>query len=134
MFSSSTSTEYKLPKYNMASGFDPNKSLINGDKLQDFLRSPLEPEITSIPGIGPKTAESMAEENITTSYQVIGKFLSLIGENTSTADACDEFWAWLSTHNVKGYRSGVTECIAEKVNMMIPGLYSSDEFHKDEEE
>ena len=114
------------------SGYDPSRSLVGPDKLSDFLRSPLERKITSVPGIGKVVAASMAEEGITTSYQLVGKFLSIIGENTSTADACDEFWAWLSTHKVTGYRSGVTECIAEKVNVMIPGLYSSDEFRKAE--
>ena len=110
----------------MARKFDPSKSLVNSDKLQDFLREELVQDIRSVPGIGPKAAESMAEDGVRTTYQLIGKFLSFC-DGSTTQEACDNFWSWLGEHKVAGWRSGVTEAIAEKTNMMIPGIYNAED-------
>ena len=110
----------------MTRKFDPSKSLVKPDKLQDFLREEIVEDIQSVPGIGRVAAESMAEDGIHTTYQLIGKFLSFC-DGSTTQQVCDNFWLWLSEHRVAGWRSGVTEAIAEKANMMIPGIYNAED-------
>lgn len=103
------------------SGFDPNKSKISTDKLGHFLRNPMGKDVLEIPGMDRMIAQSMADEGITTTFQVMGKFLSFAGPNTTAVEVCDLFWAWLGTHRARSAtQSGITECFAERVNMILP--------------
>lgn len=78
-----------------------------------------------MPGIGPKAAEALASgddpnEKITNTFQLIGKYLLLKGPDdgdskVSCVEHCDKFWAFLQSKGVNSYRSGIVQCIAEKV-------------------
>ena len=103
--------------------YDPARSRVAEDKLRDFIGAPIEADLTSVPGIGPATAANLAADGIQTTYQLIGKYLSFCSEGADTQTVCDQFVEYLASMGVKGYRSGITECIAERVNVMIPGLY-----------
>jgi hypothetical protein len=111
----------------MSEGYDPNKSKVSQDKMADFLLADIDPDITSVPGIGPAAVRNLAESNITTTYQLIGQFLLLRGDNMGTQAHCDAFWYWLQEQGINAHRSGIIETIAEKVETMMPGLYVKDE-------
>ena len=108
--------------------YDLNASRASEDLLQAFMRGPLEADLQSVPGVGKKTAELLTADGVTTTYQLIAKFLSFCGEGVSTRSVCDSFVQYLAAVGVRGWRNGITECIAERVNLMIPGLYNADEF------
>eukprot|EP00204_Picochlorum_oklahomense_P003279 CAMPEP_0118806326 /NCGR_PEP_ID=MMETSP1161-20130426/31142_1 /TAXON_ID=249345 /ORGANISM="Picochlorum oklahomensis, Strain CCMP2329" /LENGTH=81 /DNA_ID=CAMNT_0006735475 /DNA_START=58 /DNA_END=300 /DNA_ORIENTATION=+ len=81
----------------MATGFDVNRSKVSDDALAEFLSKPVEEDITTVPGIGPKAAEILAKncENdpgIETTFQLIGKFLSLKGKGMGSKEHCDAMW------------------------------------------
>ena len=46
-------------------------------------------------------------------------------------DVTNRFYLWLKARGIKSGRNSVTEAIAEKCNVMCPGLYNKDLFvHK----
>lgn len=106
------------------SGFDPNRSRVNDDTLAMFLSGPLVEDLSSVPGVGPSTVEYLKEDNITTSFQLVGAFLRVCDKGMTTQQRTDAFWFYLQALKVPGgTRSTIVKSIAEKVNLMIPGLY-----------
>ena len=92
-----------------------------------MLFAPLFP-LSKVPGIGEKASEKLAEgdddnDKVTTTYQLIGKYLSLMGEGIDCVEHHDRFWYWLKEKGVNSHRSGIVQCIAEKVSTWVPGLY-----------
>jgi hypothetical protein len=70
---------------------------------------------------------------VVNTYQLIAKFLSFKGADTSgntiqTVEHCDRFWYWLKDVGIVSHRSGVVNAIAEKCNTWIPGIYDSDQY------
>mmetsp|Transcript_10588 Transcript_10588/g.15872 ORF Transcript_10588/g.15872 Transcript_10588/m.15872 type:complete len:127 (+) Transcript_10588:83-463(+) len=112
----------------MAEGFDPNRSQVGEDKLAAFLQAEVSEEISSVPGIGPRAKELLAKEvegdqAITTTYQLIGKFLTLKGQGMTPAEHCNAMWHWLKLRGVSSHRAGIVLCLAEKVNLFMPGVW-----------
>ena len=94
-------------------GFDVNKSKVSEDALAEFLCQPIIEDLTSVPGVGPKTAEllgkatddgELVDEPITTTYQLIGKFLSLRGKGFSSKEHCDAMWFYLKAKGMTHVR------------------------------
>mmetsp|Transcript_14601 Transcript_14601/g.26185 ORF Transcript_14601/g.26185 Transcript_14601/m.26185 type:complete len:121 (-) Transcript_14601:74-436(-) len=112
----------------MSDGFDVNKSRVTAEALGEFLASEVREDITSVPGIGAAASANLATEvegdqAITTTHQLIGKFLTLKGAGVSQQEHCDAMWYWLQSRGVNSYRAGIVHSIAEKANIMIPGIY-----------
>lgn len=64
---------------------------------------------------------------ITTTYQLMGKFLSLKEHGVESIEHADRFYYWLkASKTAAGQRSGVVRAIAEKLNVFFHGLYDSD--------
>ena len=59
---------------------------------------------------------------VETTYQLIGKFLSLKGKGMSSKEHMDAFWFYLKARGVDSHRSGIVDAIARKVDVMIPGI------------
>jgi len=110
-------------------GYDPSRSQVKNDALARFIQAPLTGDLSEIPGIGPIAKERLAEQDITTSFALIGKFLSLKGEGVSTREHCDKFFIWLRDTGISSHRNGIVRCIAEKVDTMFPGIYNPADFH-----
>jgi hypothetical protein len=106
-----------------AQGFDPSRSRVSYDTMAAFIASPVTDDILSVPGIGPATAEKLSNDNIDTTYQLIGLFLTLKGKNMTQQVHCDAFWFYLQSIGVNAARSGIVHSIAEKTNIMMPGIF-----------
>ena len=109
-----------------AEGYHPDRSQVNDDKMADWLRTPISGDLVEVPGIGPAVAEQMIEAGINTTYQLIGKYLSL--KDCGPVEHQDRFWFWLKANIPRhgNQRSGTTKAIAEKVNSFMPGLYDDE--------
>ena len=109
-------------------GFDPARSCIHEDTIALFVDAPVQPDLTSVPGIGPASADKLATgddeaERVGTTYQLLGKFLSFFGEGIDAQQACDGMWYWLESKKAcGGHRSGTVLSLADKLNTMVPGL------------
>lgn len=104
-------------------GFDPKRSRISVDTLSVFLTNPIDPDLKSVPGIGPACVEKLLEDNIETTFQLIGMFLLLRTKDMNQQEHCNSFWFYLKELGINGPRSGIVQAIAEKTNIMIPGIY-----------
>ena len=107
-------------------GFDINRSRVSDDTLAVFLSSPLDSDIESVPGIGPSSKEKLKAAGIETTIQLMGTFLTLKGIDMDQTQHCDAMWFYLQEIGVNTLRSGIVHCIAEKANVMVPGIYNSD--------
>jgi len=85
-------------------GYDPKRSRVSDDTLADFLRGAITGDLTEVPGIGKAGVKALAEgeddDKITSTFQLIGKFLMLKGPNTKdhTVDSVEhmeKFWYFL---------------------------------------
>lgn len=110
--------------------FDPRRSNSNPDALASFIRSPLVKNITSVPGVGEKNQKILKKDGISTTHQLIGKFLSLSEEDTDSVELCDKFYFWLQSIGVSAYRGSIVSAIAEKLNILAPNMYDSKAYNK----
>lgn len=109
-------------------GYSAKKTKINEDKLADWLREQCTGDLEQVPGIGPANVTNLGtEENgkVTTTYQLIGKFLSLKAEGTTCVEHCDMFYYWLQAKGVNSGRNNIVLAIAEKCEVFLPGCYDA---------
>lgn len=115
-------------------GFHPNKSRVDDAKLGDFIRAEVTGELQEVPGIGPKTEEALRANDISTTWQLMAKYLSLKGEKVESVDHNDRFYWWLkSTGTAAGYRAGVVHAIASKMDSAFAGLYNVDIYEEQDQ-
>ena len=105
------------------------------DTLIQFIHAPITGDLSEVPGIGPATKKSLAtlesddpNSSVTTTFQLIGKFLSLKstngdGEVIGSVEHMEKFWYWLQSKGVVAHRGAIVKAVAEKMNTMMPGLY-----------
>jgi hypothetical protein len=65
----------------------------------------------------------LKKAGIYTSFALIGKFLELKGQNVGSAEHCQRFYLWLKDIGVNSSRADVVMCIAEKADLIFPGIY-----------
>jgi len=61
-----------------SSGYDPRRSRVSDDKMNEFLRGQLTGDLTEVPGIGPAAVKKLAlgdldDDKVTNTFQLIGK-------------------------------------------------------------
>lgn len=82
-----------------------------------------------VPGIGAATAKKLNDAGITTTYQLIGKYLSLKDEGIEPVEHAERFYYWLkSLDTPAGFRAGIVHAIAEKMNVTFVGIYNVDAY------
>ena len=101
----------------------------SADSLAKFLEDEIDEDITSVPGIGAAAAKKLkaGEDGVNTAYQLFGRFLTLKSAGCSAQEHCDAMWFWLQAKGVSSHRSGIVQCLAEKLEIMMPGLYQGGE-------
>mmetsp|Transcript_1578 Transcript_1578/g.2611 ORF Transcript_1578/g.2611 Transcript_1578/m.2611 type:complete len:118 (-) Transcript_1578:118-471(-) len=110
-------------------GFHPEKSRVDEVALSDFIRAPLSGDLKQVPGIGPATEKLLKEHGISTSYALIGQYLSLKQEGVEPVEHADRFYYWLKSINAPGgFRAGIVHAIGEKMNSAFVGLYDVDAY------
>jgi hypothetical protein len=106
-------TSYETVFLSTHRSYDPVKSGANVEKIAMFVGADLEGPLSQIPGIGADATAKLAEVGITTSFQLLGKFLTFKGEvggfpsarcafprsNTVLHDACAGTWGYASLVN-----------------------------------
>ncbi len=102
---------------------------VKDDALSAFLAATVEPSLTSIPLVAEGNAAKFKAAGIENTFQVIGKFMMLYGEELTTQQHCDLFYLWLKD-TVKipaSMCSAITLCVAKKADNMMPGLFKDAE-------
>lgn len=110
----------------MSQAFNPQNSKVAEDTLGDFVRGAIEENLETVPGIGPATVAKLNNEGITSTFQLIAKFLSMKDEGVESVEHCERFYQWLiHIGTPAGFRAGIVHSIAEKMNILMPGIYDS---------
>ena len=95
-----------------ATGFDIARSQVTADKLAEWLQEEISDDISQVPGIGPAAVKNLAKEQdgdpgVTTTWQLIGKFLMMKGAGFEKQTHCDAMWHWLDSKGVSSHRAGI---------------------------
>lgn len=97
--------------------------------LGDFISSPIDDDLTSVPCIGTATALKLKDAGVHSTTQLIGCFLTYKHPSLSVQEHCDAFYTFLRKAGVTATAAAVTLCIAEKANVMIPGIFNAEDVH-----
>lgn len=103
--------------------FDETKSNLSKAKTVLFIQSPVQESLLTVPGIGPASEKLLKNNGVDTTYQLMGKYLSLRHKNMSSTAHLTEMVKWLAEIGISQYRSCIAKNIAEKVNTFMPGIY-----------
>lgn len=102
-------------------------SQLTEDKLAEFLTSPVDLDVTTVPGVGKVAREKLAAEGVETTHQLLGVFLRFKGADTTIQENCDQFYSFLKDCGISSHVGPITLAVAEKVNILIPGSFDAAE-------
>ena len=116
------------------SSFHPERSRVSADTMGEWLRKVITGDLLEVPGVGPASVTAFKNNDITTTYQLFGKFLSLKDEGVGSVEHCERFYLWLnSVGTAPGTRGAVVLAVAEKLNMSFTGLYDASMYESTED-
>mmetsp|Transcript_14373 Transcript_14373/g.23788 ORF Transcript_14373/g.23788 Transcript_14373/m.23788 type:complete len:114 (-) Transcript_14373:193-534(-) len=107
----------------MSTSFDPKRSTVQDDKLAEFVNLQLSGDLTEIPGIGPAAVKTLADQGVSTSFGLIGKYLMFKEEGVECVEHCDRFYLWLKAIGINSNRGSIVHSIAERLDQQFPGIY-----------
>lgn len=109
--------------------YSPYKSTVTDETLVKFLRGDVQFDLETVPGIGPKAKEALAEKGVKNTFQLIALFLNFKeNEGDDCVAHCTKFFDFLNDAGIKGNRHSITKSIAEKVAIFLPNLYVESQF------
>jgi len=94
--------------------------------LGDFISSPIDDNLTSVPCIGTATVRKLNDAGVHSTTQLLGCFLTYKHPSLTVQEHCDAFYAFLRQAGITSTAAAVTLCVAEKANSMIPGIFNAE--------
>jgi hypothetical protein len=121
-----------------ADGYDPKKSKVNADRMEEFIQAQISGDLNEVPGIGPAAIKALKNSDtqvVTNTYQLLGVYYSLksTSDDGTLLDSFvhnDTFWFWLKSRGIAAHRSAVVEAIARKANSFTPGFYDPTDYEE----
>ncbi len=103
------------------------------EALSIWIQSPMSEELTTLPRVGKVTAQCFKNEGITTTFALLGKFLTFKDAGMSPVEHTECFWIWLtnvfaSNRIIKRDRAVICRAICMRAELLIPGIYSEVEY------
>jgi hypothetical protein len=111
------------PKLKPAKVFDINSSRVSDSTLAHFLAGPIPNNLLDVPGIGPSAVEKLKVDNVESPIQLLGIFLTMKAPDMTQTQHCNAMWFYLQELGINSSRSCIVHCIAEKANLLIPGIF-----------
>lgn len=111
-----------------ATGFDPTRSRISADTLATYLAASIREELLDVPGVGDATKKILQSHDINTSWQLYSCYFRVCDVGMTSKERADAFWFYLQGMGVPGgTRSTIVQAIAEKSNILMPGIYEAND-------
>ena len=107
------------------STYDPKRSQVSDDALATFLSADVVSDLRVVPGVGPKAAEMLENACVDTTHALLGTFLTCKKRNMDVTAHCGAFWDWLTTAGITRHRATIVHCVAEKIDLFMPGIYDA---------
>jgi hypothetical protein len=102
-----------------AEGYDPRKSKVSNDVMEQWRTCVIDGDLKQVPGIGPAAVKKLADSAnneipIHNTWQLFGQYLMLKGvdDNNKTVDAFDHterFWFYLKSRGIASHRSAIVK-------------------------
>ena len=103
--------------------YDPRKSSVDDDVIEEFIKAPLSREIQSVPGIAMGNARIFLDEGVVTPHQLIAVYLAMSGDTDDPVELSYRFYLWLQMIGINSNRNTIVEVVARKANSWVPGIY-----------
>jgi len=109
--------------------YDPSKSHVSDDVLQEFISHADIMSLEKVPGIGPAHAKSLEkckvkdQLHMNTGYSLVGVYLLLVEPGMTQQSHCDRFCKFLHDHGVKGNIHTICSAVANRCAVIFPGIY-----------
>jgi hypothetical protein len=115
--------------------YSPASTKLGAAALADFLRATPSGELLEVPGVGNANKALLIKAGITSTHQLLAKFLSFKGFNgdgsrVQCVEHCDMFYSWLKEIGISSHRSTLVCAIAEKTNNSYAGIYDPNLFDR----
>ena len=72
--------------------YDPNRSKNQPEVLEAFLRAPITGNLVEVPGIGAVGVDKLSHHGVSSTFQLLAKFLSFKSEGLAQQEVCDHFF------------------------------------------
>ncbi len=107
---------------NLTIGEDTERALVA------WIQNPMTEDLTSMPRVGPVTSQVLANAGVSTTFALLGKFLTFRDVGITPADHAERFWIWLTdvfknNHIVRRDRAIICRAICQRAELLIPGIY-----------
>ncbi len=115
--------------------FTPSMSHATAEQMRKFLVAPITDDLLAVPGIGEKSAEALSKAGISTTFALLGKFLTFKGPDMGAVQHVELFWLWLNdvleeVRVGRNHKAAAVRAIALKAETMLPGLYNEDVYEE----
>lgn len=96
--------------------------------MTKWLHLPITGDLKEVPFIGDGIAKMLRNptENcpgISSTFELLGKFLQCRGAEDNQVTQCDRFWAWLKSKGIGNQKNSIVQAVAMKSNIYFPGMY-----------
>jgi len=125
-------------------GYDPRKSKVSDDVMENWRVTPVTGDLNDVPGIGPAAIKKLAEgqtpdDMITNTYQLFGKFLMLKGPDqdgrkVESYEHTEKFWYFLKNKGISAHRSAIVKAVAEKAATFFRDIYDANLYDEGDDE
>ena len=86
----------------------------------------MQESLLTVPGVGSVTHDKLQAAGVTSTFQLIGKFLELRRAGYDAPQHIAAFKAWLATLDIKGSHPNlISRALGEKAESFMPGIFSS---------
>jgi hypothetical protein len=98
------------------------------DPVTNWIENLMTEDLMSMPRVGRLTAQCFINAGVSTTYALIGKFLTFRDVGISPEDHAERFWIWLTDvfkghHIIKRDRAIICRAVCKRADILVPGLY-----------
>lgn len=112
-----------MPDPPIPDGYDPRRSKVSDNRMEEFRVGNLTGNLLEVPGIGPAAVKALEQDGIKNTFQLIGHYMKLA--ETSTGEDGElvidtyllnqDFWQLLKSMDIKSHRSAIVKAISDRV-------------------
>ena len=119
--------ESNVPQQTTMCPFDGSKSASSAETIMDFLESFTwkDCQVKDIPGIGPKSAESLAKSGISTVQQLMGTYMGFVEPDAESNEINNKFYQWFKKKSPNANSHTVTFAVAHLADKYGIVLYEA---------
>lgn len=120
-----------------ATAYDPSLTSTSPEDLELWLKSEITDDLSRVPGVGFDTNQERLKEgtnqeegmkSISSTFQLLGSYLFLREKGMDNVANAEAFNQYLSKKGITSHRNCITQAVAEKINVLIPGTYKASDY------